>query len=453
MNAHALRIALVLTALWLAPAAIGRRSLAAAPPAAVPPADSRDQVGTLASGKTFRGQLIAAEEGRLTFRVAGGDRPASENVPIAQLVRWGQFVETSHGAQLLLADGGLLVGQLLAIDQGRVSVRSDSLGEVVLPAGLVRTVLVHPPADSRRRDQLLAGLAPDAGQADDADTATAPPAGRAGGEGASRDRVSLDNGDQLEGTILRWRDDTLSIETDAGTVELEAPRVAAIRFRGPAAGDRRPAGRQVLVVGSSDGSRLCATRLAAGATQAELTLAGPASSAAGEKSAAPVVVKLGTGAIDALQTIGGEAIYLADLDPAGYKHIPFLQLSWPYQVDRNAAGDLLRVGGKLFLKGLGMHSASRLTYDLERPASRLEATLAIDDRAGGGGSVVFRVFVDTGGGQWEPKFTSPTIRGGDPPLPITVDVTKAKRISLLVEFADRGDQLDYADWLDARLIP
>ncbi len=94
-----------------------------------------------------------------------------------------------------------------------------------------------------------------------------------------------------------------------------------------------------------------------------------------------------------------------------------------------------------------------MTYDLERPASRLEATLAIDDRAGAGGSVVFRVFVDTGSGQWEPKFTSPTIRGGDPPLPITVDVTKAKRISLLVEFADRGDQLDYADWLDARLIP
>ncbi len=151
--------------------------------------------------------------------------------------------------------------------------------------------------------------------------------------------------------------------------------------------------------------------------------------------------------------MGGQAVYLSDLEPVGYKHIPFLQLAWPYQADHNVSGDLLRAGGKLFLKGLGMHSASRLTYDLDRPASRLEAALAIDDAAGGRGSVVFRVFVDTGDGHWEPKYTSPIIRGGDPPLPITVDVAHAKRISLLVEFADRGDQLDYADWLDARLIP
>ena len=84
-------------------------------------------------------------------------------------------------------------------------------------------------------------------------------------------------------------------------------------------------------------------------------------------------------AITALQTLGGQAVYLSDLEPVGYKHIPFLQLAWPYQADRNVSGDLLRAGGKLFLKGLGMHSASRLTYDLDRPASRLEAALAIDD--------------------------------------------------------------------------
>ena len=209
MNAHALCIALVLTALWLAPAAIGPRSLAAAPPTAVPPADSRDQVGILASGKTFRGRLIAAEDGRLTFRVAGADRPALENVPIAQLVRWGHFVETSRGAQLLLADGGLLVGELVAIDHGWVSVRSDSLGEVVLPAGLVRTVLVHPPADSRRRDQLLAGLAPDAGHPDDGAAASRQPAGPAAkvqaGIGSASTMATSSKGPFSAGTMTRFR--------------------------------------------------------------------------------------------------------------------------------------------------------------------------------------------------------------------------------------------------------
>ena len=99
-----------------------------------------------------------------------------------------------------------------------------------------------------------------------------------------------------------------------------------------------------------------------------------------------------------------------------------------------------------------MHSASRLTYDLDRPYRRFDAELAVDDVAAGKGSVVFRVFVDEGDGRWRAAFTSGIVRGG-PPLPMSVDLQGAKRLSLLVEFADRGDERDDADWLDARLIP
>ena len=186
---------------------------------------------------------------------------------------------------------------------------------------------------------------------------------------------------------------------------LEAAQVTAIQFRHQPIARPRASGAAALVVGWRDGSRLSASTLVADARQARLTLAGSRRRA--------VTLSAETAAITALQTLGGQAVYLSDLKPVGYKHIPFLQLAWPYQADRNVSGDLLRAGGKLFLKGLGMHSASRLTYDLDRPASRLEAALAIDDRAGGRGSVVFRVFVDTGDGHWEPKFTSPIVRGGD----------------------------------------
>ena len=34
-----------------------------------------------------------------------------------------------------------------------------------------------------------------------------------------------------------------------------------------------------------------------------------------------------------------------------------------------------------------------------------------------------------------------------------VDVSGVKRLRLVVDFADRGDELDYADWLEARLVP
>jgi hypothetical protein len=39
-----------------------------------------------------------------------------------------------------------------------------------------------------------------------------------------------------------------------------------------------------------------------------------------------------------------------------------------------------------------------------------------------------------------------------PPTPISVDVRGGKRLSLIVDFAERGDELDHADWLNARLV-
>ena len=62
-------------------------------------------------------------------------------------------------------------------------------------------------------------------------------------------------------------------------------------------------------------------------------------------------------------------------------------------------------------------------------------------------SVVVRVFADA-----EERYRSPIVRGGEAPLAISVDVSGAQRLSLVVDHADRGDQLDRADWLDARLI-
>lgn len=194
------------------------------------------------------------------------------------------------------------------------------------------------------------------------------------------------------------------------------------------------------MIGFADGSRLLATRLSLVGDAVELDLAGigPA------KSTAAQVV--------AIQPLDGKAVYLSDLKPASYKHVPYLSLDWPYANDACVSGGPLRADGKLFLKGLGMHSAARITYDLAGSYRWLRSELAIDDSAGAAGSVAFRVFVDTGDGRWQPRYASGAQRGGEPSTAMSVDLAGAKRISLLVEFADRGDQQDDADWLNARLI-
>ena len=87
--------------------------------------------------------------------------------------------------------------------------------------------------------------------------------------------------------------------------------------------------------------------------------------------------------------------------------MPYLDLSWPYHNDRNVTGGLLRCGGRLYLKGLGVHSAARLSYALDGRYRRFQAELGIDDSTGGRGSVEFRVLVD--GRQ---RYASGPIRGG-----------------------------------------
>jgi hypothetical protein len=97
-----------------------------------------------------------------------------------------------------------------------------------------------------------------------------------------------------------------------------------------------------------------------------------------------------------------------------------------------------------------MPSASRVAYDVAG-YRRFAAELAIDDAAGLEGSVVFKVLLEDDANQWRPAYESPIVRGGDSPVPISIDLKGAKRMALIVDFADRADECDWADWLNARL--
>jgi hypothetical protein len=128
-----------------------------------------------------------------------------------------------------------------------------------------------------------------------------------------------------------------------------------------------------------------------------------------------------------------------------------LSIEGPLARDLNVMGRPLAVDGKRYLKGIGLHTAARLTYKLDREYQRFEAEIALDDAAKGRGSVVFSVYLDRDG-KWEEVFNSGIVRGGEAPKPVSIDVRGAKGITLTVDFADRGDELDYAEWLDARLV-
>lgn len=367
------------------------------------------------SGERFQAELAAIDtSGALTFHLDGQKR----NMPFDELVSWGALVEptsasTTTVTQVLLAGGGVLVADVLASDKEAIKLDSAIFGSQSVPLERLSGVMLRPPSDAQRRDRLIEKLL---------------------SAGRDADHVMLENGDELSGTILGISERAIDLDAAVGKVTLERSKIIGIAFDSALVAPAGGKGPRILL-GFSDGSRLVATALVVRGNEVELTLTG------GLKWRAP------RESLTLVQPLAGKATYVSDLTAESYRHLPFLDTSWPYRADRNVAGTQLRSGGKLYAKGLGMHSASRLTYRLDGLYKRFEADVALDDQTGGGGSVVMRVFVDG-----QERYKSEVIRGGARPVPISVDVSGGKQLSLIVDFADRGDELDRANWLGARLV-
>ena len=106
----------------------------------------------------------------------------------------------------------------------------------------------------------------------------------------------------------------------------------------------------------------------------------------------------------------------------------------------------LILGGTTYPHGLGTHAASRLLIDLKGSATKFEAMAGVDDEKKAAGSVQFQVFVDG-----KKQAETPVLHGGDAPVPISVNLTGAKRLTLVVTDGDNGMDSDHADWAGPRL--
>jgi hypothetical protein len=358
-------------------------------------------------GDPFRGVLISADsKGLLVFETKDGRK----ELPASELVRWGTCLEPDPAPVFLLRDGTLLVAGLLEAGDKNLAVDSDSLGLVRLPREQIAAVVFRLPGSRLDRDRLI-------DEAIDNDEETT--------------RVVMLNGDRMRGELAALEDRNVSLRTAVGPIDLELDRVSTLTF--PSTLGRAPGSS--AVVGLADGSRVCVKHLAIGEQTATMELLAGLSWKADAKE------------IVFLQPASPRIVYLSDLMPSGYRHVPYLDRTWQYRNDRNVLGGLMRCGGRLHLRGLGMHTAARISYVLPENAREFQAGLGIDDGTEGMGSVRFRVFVDG-----NEKYVSPTVRGFDTPIPISVEVQDAVQIDLVVDFADRADVQDHANWLDARFM-
>ncbi|MEP0764920.1 MAG: NPCBM/NEW2 domain-containing protein [Fimbriimonadia bacterium] len=112
-------------------------------------------------------------------------------------------------------------------------------------------------------------------------------------------------------------------------------------------------------------------------------------------------------------------------------------------VERNP----IRIGGREFAHGVGTHAVSEFSLNLGGEAVTFKAMVGVDDETQGRGSVEFQVIVDD-----RLAFTSGVLRGGQAAVPVSIDLTGASTLTLMVLDADDGIDHDHADWANAMIV-
>nr|MBA3710275.1 NPCBM/NEW2 domain-containing protein [Planctomycetota bacterium] len=126
----------------------------------------------------------------------------------------------------------------------------------------------------------------------------------------------------------------------------------------------------------------------------------------------------------------------------------------PVERDRsngeNAGGDgrPLTLAGVVSAKGLGMHAAADVRYALDGLYTRFLTDIGVDDEVGANGSVAFQIWVDG-----VKRYGSRTMRGTTATRSLSIDVTGARDLRLVVTDGGDGGAYDHADWAKARLFP
>jgi hypothetical protein len=394
-------------------------------PCSVPEAARAASIVLPLQGDPFEGELVSIDrEGKLSFRSAGAASPRT--LALDELVRWGHPQSPQPQPLVVLRDGSRVVAGAawagaapLQLIGDKLAIKTALVGEADVPRSLVQGIVFaersHP--DDRLRLEAQVRAAP-----------------------GDSDEVLLTNNDRLSGQIRELAGGALSLSTAGGELKLPLSRVAAVAFAGRPAGGVKKA---PIMAALADGSLLYAASIVGNETELVVELA-----------SGPRLTGGRIGDVAGLQLLqSARFAYLSEMEPTDYRFVPYLSIDWPYRRDHSAIGRPLTAGSKRYTKGLGMHSASRLTFRLDPSAQwqRFDASLALDGSAGKRGSVTFGVYV-LRDGQWRQAYASPVIRGGERPVDISVDVRGAAGLALTVDYADRGDEMDRANWLDARLV-
>ncbi|HUQ69335.1 MAG TPA: NPCBM/NEW2 domain-containing protein [Planctomycetaceae bacterium] len=250
------------------------------------------------------------------------------------------------------------------------------------------------------------------------------------------DTVRLIAGDNLTGEFQQLDGGLLELKAAVGSLKLDRSRVRWLALDPELGSFPKPASTHWIAF-LTDGSRITATDCQPRTDfTVQLSLAGGR------------LVAIPRHEISRLQRISKQSIPLSERAPKEVKQQPYLSGQQELVRDRSAGGSPLFVRSEEFALGLGMRSRMSASYDIGSNDRWFQSGVAIDDAAGGRGSARFRIELD-GIEAW----ASGEVTGHSELIATPrIDLTGHRVLTLSVEFGERGDVGDLADWCDPLLI-
>jgi hypothetical protein len=379
-----------------------------------------DQIRTLDADLD---QEVVAIEGEGDAQVV---RTAGASIPLADVkeVRFPAADREARvgPARLFLTTGDEIAGEITGGDDAKVVMKTPSLGQLDVPLDDVRAVaFTGDEAELRRFRKEILPL------------------------DVKQDVAIMRSWSRQEGILEKIDAKGIVFATDAlGTVPLGTDKVIGARVKPFGKVAEKPAGIRARL-DLADGSVLIGKLR--GLKGGVLTLDSPLKPG----------LEVKTSEARNLSFLGGRIVYLSDLAPADVEErAKIISIVFRHREDANVMGNPLRLDGKIYRKGLGVHAFTRLTYKLDGAFARFRATIGLDDEAreqtrGIDGTVRFQVLVDG-------KPAGTTGENGillttrDPSRPIEVDVAGASTLTLIADFGESQDTLARGAWADAYLV-
>lgn len=254
------------------------------------------------------------------------------------------------------------------------------------------------------------------------------------------DELSLFNGDTVTGELEAWNNGEMHLKGTTGNLVIRSQDVLQVGLN-PQLVAPIESNQLCWLVSLSDGSRVTLPVSQCVWTSGSLKA----------KHVTRVVWDIPLAAICELRVLRGQTTWLSDLRPLEVRHTPFVSNSraWPMRHDQSVTGGALRLDGREFPKGLGLHSRSTATFELHGRFRAFRSLVGFDDSTTGTGTSQCSLEVD-GRRVWG----EPRLRRGQPiEVSLTNELIGAKRLTLVVDFGDQGDVQDHVNWCDAVLLP